>query len=227
MHTPRSCSFTVVLITALVFTLSCTGSSALPPEILPYNPVADPQAVIVAGNARFTVLTDRLFRIEYSSKGALRSFSFENQKNQVDRPFCFSPSAALFSRLTGRTNNFLFSFIWRPRNPRCAQPTPSGSQVHPIYFWKCTDDQNIVFTTFLYFEFTFFTLHFICDFLVVAFFFWNVELRKCKSGAIVRNYKGNADISNFFFLFRFLTSPPPCSPSASKFSLSTNSTSFP
>ncbi len=33
------------------------------------NPVADPAAVVVAGNARFTVLTDRLIRMEWSEDG--------------------------------------------------------------------------------------------------------------------------------------------------------------
>jgi hypothetical protein len=32
--------------------------------------VADPKAVVIEGNARFTVLTDRLIRCEYSSNGA-------------------------------------------------------------------------------------------------------------------------------------------------------------
>lgn len=31
-------------------------------ELLPYNPVAAPAAVIVSGNARFSVLTDRIIR---------------------------------------------------------------------------------------------------------------------------------------------------------------------
>jgi hypothetical protein len=43
--------------------------AAAPPELLPYNPVADQSAVIIAGNARFTVLTPRLVRVEYSSSG--------------------------------------------------------------------------------------------------------------------------------------------------------------
>lgn len=33
------------------------------------NPVANPQAVVVSGNARFTVLTPEMIRIEYSDKG--------------------------------------------------------------------------------------------------------------------------------------------------------------
>lgn len=39
-------------------------------ELLPYNPVANAKAVVTAGNARFTVLTDRLIRMEYSSSGS-------------------------------------------------------------------------------------------------------------------------------------------------------------
>ena len=36
------------------------------PAFAQYNPVADPAAQVVAGNARFTVLTDRLIRMEWS-----------------------------------------------------------------------------------------------------------------------------------------------------------------
>ncbi len=34
-----------------------------------YNPVADPQAVVREGNARFTILTPEMIRIQYSNKG--------------------------------------------------------------------------------------------------------------------------------------------------------------
>lgn len=34
------------------------------------NPIANPDAVIVSGNARFTVLTPEMIRIEYSDNGA-------------------------------------------------------------------------------------------------------------------------------------------------------------
>ncbi len=45
--------------------------SAAPVVSLPglYNPVADPNAVVTAGNARFTVLTPRLIRMEWSANG--------------------------------------------------------------------------------------------------------------------------------------------------------------
>ena len=34
-----------------------------------YDPVARPDAIVTAGNARFTVLTDRLIRMEWSPSG--------------------------------------------------------------------------------------------------------------------------------------------------------------
>ena len=37
---------------------------------LPFDSIADPAAVVTAGAARFTVLTARLLRLEYSATGA-------------------------------------------------------------------------------------------------------------------------------------------------------------
>lgn len=49
----------------------CFLCTALAIEILPYDPVASSGAVVVApgGSARFTVLTPRLIRMEYSHAG--------------------------------------------------------------------------------------------------------------------------------------------------------------
>ena len=38
--------------------------------LLRFDPIADPAAVVTAGNVRFTVLTSRLPRLEYSPTGA-------------------------------------------------------------------------------------------------------------------------------------------------------------
>ena len=43
-----------------------------------FAPVADPAAVVTCGNARFTVLTDRLIRLEYNPKG-----KFEDRASQA------------------------------------------------------------------------------------------------------------------------------------------------
>ena len=43
-----------------------------------FAPLADPDAVVIAGNARFTVLTSRLLRLEYSPSG-----SFEDRPSQA------------------------------------------------------------------------------------------------------------------------------------------------
>ena len=37
---------------------------------LPFNPIANPAAIVTAGSVRFTVLTSRLLRLEYSPTGA-------------------------------------------------------------------------------------------------------------------------------------------------------------
>jgi hypothetical protein len=54
-------------------------------QVVQYNPVADPKAVVVSGRARFTVLTDRIIRFEYSNTGAFEdraSLAFLNRRLQ-------------------------------------------------------------------------------------------------------------------------------------------------
>ena len=57
-------------------------------ELLPYNPIADPKAVVVSGKARFTVLTDALIRLEYSdssSFGDRQTLAFVNRALTVPK----------------------------------------------------------------------------------------------------------------------------------------------
>ena len=49
-----------------VFTLI---SVSVVTNLVAQNPVALPEAVVTSGNARFTVLTPEMVRIEYSDKG--------------------------------------------------------------------------------------------------------------------------------------------------------------
>lgn len=54
------------------------------------NPVADPASVVVAGNARFTVLTPRLIRIEYSDSAEFENratFSIVNRRMSDVAPY--------------------------------------------------------------------------------------------------------------------------------------------
>ncbi len=69
------CSFLVVtyLLVALASTQAraqdgeiASGASAIPGV---YNPVADPKAIVTAGDARFTVLTPQLIRMEWAADG--------------------------------------------------------------------------------------------------------------------------------------------------------------
>ena len=48
------------------------------PPVPSFHPEADPQAVVTAKNVRFTVLTDRLLRLEYS-----RDDVFEDRPSQA------------------------------------------------------------------------------------------------------------------------------------------------
>ena len=47
------------VLATVVCVVRCTSY-----ELLDYNPVADPKAVVQVGNARFTVLTPQVLRIE-------------------------------------------------------------------------------------------------------------------------------------------------------------------
>src|ERR1700678_340043 len=51
-----------------------------------YDPVADPRAVVLAGSARFTVLTPQLIRLEWADDGKFEdhaSFAFVNRRLPV------------------------------------------------------------------------------------------------------------------------------------------------
>ena len=50
------CFLTLILVSQLIFSQS-------------YDPVANPQSVVRSGNARFTILTDHVIRMEYSNDG--------------------------------------------------------------------------------------------------------------------------------------------------------------
>ncbi|QNI33042.1 DUF5110 domain-containing protein [Alloacidobacterium dinghuense] len=62
-------------------------TSTTPPEAS-YNPVADPQAIVTYGNARFTVLTPQLIRMEWAADGKFEdkpSFVFLNRRLPVPK----------------------------------------------------------------------------------------------------------------------------------------------
>jgi alpha-glucosidase len=66
--------------------------AAAPQNPVADNPVADPKAVVVAGHARFTVLTPQLIRMEWSADGRFEdhaSFVFINRRLPVPK---FSPT---------------------------------------------------------------------------------------------------------------------------------------
>jgi alpha-glucosidase len=65
---------------------AATHTAALPDGL--YNPVADPKAVVTVGNARFTVLTPQLIRMEWAADGKFEdqaSFVFLNRRLPVPK----------------------------------------------------------------------------------------------------------------------------------------------
>lgn len=64
---------------------ACSGETVVAPS-QEYEPVADPAAVVVAGNARFTILTPRLIRLEWSPAARFEdraSFTVVNRRLPV------------------------------------------------------------------------------------------------------------------------------------------------
>ena len=77
----RKCVLTAL---AASFGLMSPAGAGAPGE--EWNPKADDEAMVVAGNARFTVLTDRLIRMEWSADGAFEdraSITFVNRRLPV------------------------------------------------------------------------------------------------------------------------------------------------
>ncbi|MGC1783973.1 MAG: TIM-barrel domain-containing protein [Acidobacteriaceae bacterium] len=91
---PRLPSRNLLLSAFLLFLGLCAGKSAAqqtsssaetnPPGL--YDPVANPDAVVILGNARFTVLTPRMIRMEWAADGKFEdhaSFVFLNRNLPV------------------------------------------------------------------------------------------------------------------------------------------------
>ncbi|KAH8070087.1 alpha-1,3-glucosidase [Aureococcus anophagefferens] len=77
------------------------------PELLPYDPRADPAAVVVSGSFRCTVLTDRLLRFEYAKSGA-----FEDRATTafVHRPAAVHKASSANGTLTVRTKSLVVTW---------------------------------------------------------------------------------------------------------------------
>ncbi len=114
------------------------------------NPVADPRAVVVVGNARFTVLTPEMIRIEWAADGKFEdhaSFVFINRRLPVPK---FSKEEA-GRKLTLKTSALTLTYDgssadgrFTPENLRI-ELTLDGKQVtwHP----GVTDSENLQGTT--------------------------------------------------------------------------------
>ena len=93
------------------------------------NPVADPRAVVVIGNARFTVLTPEMIRMEWAADGKFEdhaSFVFINRRLPVPKFDWGEVSTGGLNRLTGpaRSNCRLGLSLSRPAR--------SSSPIHRV-----------------------------------------------------------------------------------------------
>src|SRR5436190_17346981 len=72
----------LLLLALLVWGQSAADAQSDPP----LNPLAEPKAVVIAGHARFTVLTPAMIRMEWSEKDQFEdraSFAFVNRRLDV------------------------------------------------------------------------------------------------------------------------------------------------
>ena len=89
-----------------------------------YNPVADPRAIVTLGNARFTVLTPQLIRMEWAADGKFEdrpSFVFLNRRLAVPK---------FTSSITKSGTNQLLEIKTSAAQLSYSLPTDSEWQVH-------------------------------------------------------------------------------------------------
>src|SRR5690348_12854649 len=84
------CRSLCVLLSLFLCCATASAQQSKPALSLPglYNPVADPAAVVVLGNARFTVLTPQMIRMEWAADGKFEdhpSFVFLNRHLPVPK----------------------------------------------------------------------------------------------------------------------------------------------
>ena len=112
----------------------------LPQFSIETKPVAKPEAVIITPRARFTVLTSRLIRMEYSSKG-----KFEDHPSQV---ILFREHPVPKFRLVQNENGFELTtshlILWYRKNPKgFTKATLSVKLIQSGIEWHFGDENNL------------------------------------------------------------------------------------
>jgi hypothetical protein len=94
---------------------AASGAGGSARGVLPVdNPVADPKAVVTVGNARFTVLTPQLIRMEWSADGKFEdhaSFVFINRRLPVPRVTTANQSSDGVELWTIKTDALTVSYM--------------------------------------------------------------------------------------------------------------------
>ena len=100
--------------------VAATSASPLSYELHPYEPTADPAAIVTSGKARFTVLTPSLLRLEYSESATFEdhaTLSFVNRKLPVPK---FSWKAGVLT-----TESLVLTYTGGPFSPTSLKVTPA------------------------------------------------------------------------------------------------------
>jgi alpha-glucosidase (family GH31 glycosyl hydrolase) len=119
--------------------------------VLPDNPVADPKAIVTIGNARFTVLTPQLIRMEWSADGKFEdhaSFVFINRKLPVPKftiahtlATCLSDCS---SNYTIKTGALTLNFVLRIRAKNSPEPVDNGFTADNLSVTLTVDDKQVI-----------------------------------------------------------------------------------
>ena len=111
------------------------------------EPKADDRAVVVAGNARFTVLTPQLIRMEWSEDGVFEdraTLTFVNRKTDVPQFKCSNGK----NKLVIRTDKLTLTYIKGAKfsaNNLSAEFLLNGQKV--VWHYGDVDTQNLMGTT--------------------------------------------------------------------------------
>jgi alpha-glucosidase (family GH31 glycosyl hydrolase) len=134
-----------LLIFFLFQLLAACLASATQFELYAYNPVAAPGAVVVSGHVRFTVLTERVIRIEQNSMGRFvdqGTLAFVNRLLPVPQ-FTNKQSGGM---LTIATSYLKLSYvIGQPLSAASLNITVQGANV-PTYHFGDADNGNLLGT---------------------------------------------------------------------------------
>jgi len=125
-----------------------TTQKAETPHVEPAdNPVADPKAVVMLGNARFTVLTPQLIRMEWSADGKFEdhaSLVFINRRLPVPKFHVVKEGDPSYERVGIYTDALKLTYTLTTRKAGEQQPDNIGFAAENLKIALTVDNREIV-----------------------------------------------------------------------------------